>query len=387
MLGWKLESIDLFSKLSESGLPLNTKVPVGAIVFTTSTTIPSGWTFLPGNSGVLRGRAAAYYGATTSGVPPAVYPTIASAGNHSGPGDVPTADNSVLRSTSYSIYNQSAGAHTHSIGNVLSGYTPRLPDSVFLGMINASSVNSTVLPVNSIVFSASKPATDFSLVSTYDGRYLAAPASLSGAGTTVNASTGNTWYVQTGSGGNHLHGTSTYGYNSNTQASRAPYTTIGSAGSHAHSVLMTGRQQIGNYTTVTPYVSNGNAVITSGCIIGWAGTSTTLPQGWVFCDGSTVRGITTPNLNGDKFINLSSTSHGVSYIGDDYVSYGVSSWGGAQHSHASSSGTSAGTFTSGNQHSTFAWDHSHYFNINSLPSGIQTTLPLSMAISFIMYAP
>jgi hypothetical protein len=245
--------------------------------------------------------------------------------------------------------------------------------------ISGGGVRST-LPADFIVFSATLPSPDFSLVTEFDGYFLAGASSFD---YTTTIPTSSTWTTTTSSAGGHIHNISTYGYNSWTQTQVAPFTYITSAGTHSHSLTIRGFQEVQNYVTLKPYVSNGNGVITSGCIIGWAGTSTVLPSGWAFCNGSTVRGVTTPNLNGDKFIKLSSTSHGANYTGVDGIGYGITNiTTGASHSHAGGSGRSAGNFTSGNQHNTFGWSHSHYIS-----STTDYTLPLSKAISFIMYIP
>lgn len=374
-------TINLLDVLSENGLPLYTAVPSGALVMANTTL--AGGTFVSKGGNVIRGVDYLSVGTSTSPTLN-VSGTLSSSGNHSSSNLVYSNDTPTVPYRSYSPWTGSAGSHSHTISNVFSGASYGLPLSRALGFYSlpSSTIN---LPSGAIVFAASNPGTGFT-ATTYT-EWLAGANSTAQIASSIGSNTARTWSVSTGGGGGHSHPTSGSGrdsYNSFEPQIQLDYYLMSSVGNHTHTVSMTGNWSIGNYVTAKSFVSNGSAVISKGCIIAWNSASNVLPAGWAFCDGSTVRGVTTPNLNGNRMIKLDPNSHGVVTSGSNYffANLNTSSFS-SFHFHGS--GTQ---LTNGNgsvvsqQHKNDDWFHSH-----SLSYTNQSVDPSSTGLSFIMYIP
>ena len=81
----------------------------------------------------------------------------------------------------------------------------------------------------------------------------------------------------------------------------------GAAG--AGSLNVTGDATVGGNLRVAGAI-NGFGVAPVGCIIMWSGTANNIPSGWALCNGQTVEGRTTPNLQ-DRFIVGAGKSYAV----------------------------------------------------------------------------
>ena len=375
-------TINFSDVLSENGLPLYTAVPAGALVMAEQTL--STGTFVS-ISNLIRGVGHLSVGSTTTGVPTSTAATMSSSGNHSSGSVLNTNNTNVAPAASYSVAGASAGSHSHTISNIYSGASTGLPLCRRLGFYSLPS-GQTTLPAGAIVMSASRPSTDFT-ATTYT-EWLAGASTTATVGTQGGSSSDRNWSVTTSTAGNHIHGSAGTAYDSSNtflpQITLDSYNTV-TAGAHSHTFTLAGNWFIGNYVTAKTWVSNGGALITSGCIVAWNSTSSTLPDGWVFCDGSTVRGVTTPNLIGNRMIKLDPNSHGVVNSGTNSFSAAPAfnyQWAGS-HRHLAASQIARGNGqTAAPQHNTDSWFHNH-----SLSFTTPTTNPASTGLSFIMYIP
>lgn len=403
MLNFKLQQQSLFDQVSERGIPLYGTIPTNGVIFSDGTDLStSGFSFTNlGNAGgpfVLKGVAPASYTSTTTFSMTSTSASFGSAGSHTGgssgfPYYIQQFAPYWVTPNSYYNLNyatSAAGAHTHTISNYWSGLSSS-HDLVRYQVGLYTNKQTQLLPSGSIIFAASKPH----LSSTVLGSaYLGMASSTGNINTTVGGS--SQWTVSTSSSGDHNHSsTSERGQVAAGGYTMQSYNTI--AGAHTHDLTFNAQWSIANYIQLSGWkTTEANLPITSGTIIGWASSSTTLPTGWYFCDGGTYNGFTTPNINSNKHIYSSSSGHGTSSSGTDtfgYSSYSVSdaSSPGFTHSHPTIGVSGTFVWSGGynySYHSGWAsggWSHSHSSTVPASRSLAANTN--SIGLPFIIYLP
>ena len=165
----------------------------------------------------------------------------------------------------------------------------------------------------------------------------------------------------------------------------------GSGGAHTHTITLSHTWSSTNVAYLNSWRASQDTFITSGTIIGWNNTSTSLPTGWFFCDGGTYNGTVTPNLNSGKKIalNVSGQTHGTVVGGTDTVTVGfVSATTPAQHNHGwtLSGGFALNNVINYDSHGGFTsttWPHSHSWTSSTVLNGS----PTGFNLPFIIYLP
>ncbi len=379
------------TKVSINGIPLYGRVPVNGLVPAISDISGNGWNFnnTLGNYLIL-GTTAANSNKLTTGVPGGTATVTSSySGDHSsiGPlGSQQTWNYSSIYTSSG--WNGIGGGHTHSATFTWpgggSGY---IPSSKSLGFFSGDNLDT--LPPNSIVFANTQPDGDFTLYTGHNNHRLATASTIGQISSNIGSSSFSLSPVTSSSGGNHYHANGTKYKTSQTNWYSPPPSGYfdqdppAQTGAHIHSVYGNFNYTSNDVVYLKPWISNSYNYITSGCIILWNNTKSILPTGWVFCDGSTIRGVTTPNLNRSKIFMISSTQNNGYYVSGSNILTLTSTFDSVNviHSHLGRTVYQYYGSISGIYHSYGNWTHSHTGSTNYSVS------PATRSMSFIMYIP
>jgi hypothetical protein len=143
---------------------------------------------------------------------------------------------------------------------------------------------------------------------------------------------------------------------------------VPSTGNHGHSSSIAYTIQL-KKTRLKAYITNKNAPVSNGIIIGYKG-GVNLPPNWYFCNGQVVGSYTTPNLI-ERYIETTNTTHNQVIEVNNNLNCNVkfssiNNFNGIAgvHSHWNTSGTgfvqvSSVAKASINYHAEYLWSHNH----------------------------
>jgi hypothetical protein len=342
--------------------------------------------------------------------------TVGSAGTHGTLAPTPLYFNTAMGVTQsgVTVWRGDSGAHTHTINVKWSDTDSTIPASgrfpanqvKGLGVFRKPGAN--ILPQGTVVLGISTP-NSFSAYTGHDGYFAnyVSGSSLLNIVLTPSGGTVSTTLSTTSSSGGHSHfGGPTQTYSTSIGSPIVAVSGIynghgATGGAHTHTVSATGAFTfaVNNWMTVKAFVAPvGGARITSGTIILWGDRSTELPAGWYFCNGQTVNGVTTPNLNAGYIIKFDSAQATGTVVnnGTNTVSLSaaglaapVSPTNPAPYSHAHYP-SALGTYntTSGRtiqeHHETYNWPHTHTGTTGPFSDNCE---PCTCGFSFIIYLP
>lgn len=381
-------------RVTSYGLPVYaTSFPSNALLPSTSNITGGGWVFSNLGNYLVSGVSGTTVGAVTTGSGTsggtAFSGTTSTAGAHTGP-----STNRPIRNLSPggdTLYQGIAGNHFHSVSInwANSGGSGYHPLNKALGFFSNPSTDT--IPAGSIVFANSQPEGNFSLYTGHNGNYIGTAKTTGEISTNVGSNNLALGAALVSSGTAHYHSSGTTG--GSVQNIKNPLTSFylvssyytGTGFDHIHSVTGTFSHAINTYIFIKPWISNSVNYISRGCIVLWNSTSTVLPSGWAFCDGTTVRGFTTPNLNQSKVLKISSTdTHGSVIAGTNQASASLTvatdSWSHYHNSSSTSSLRSDGITTG--YHTTTSVSHSHTISVPPI-----TFNPAMRNLAFIIYLP
>lgn len=377
--------------ISSNGIPLYGRIPVNGLVPAISNISGNGWSFdsTLGNYLIL-GNTAANAGKLTTGVSTGSATVTSSySGDHSTIGSSGSQQTSIYSSpTTSSGWNGLSGGHTHSATFTWpgggSGY---IPSSKSLGFFAGDNLES--LPPNSIVFANTQPEGNFSLYTGHNNHRLATASTTGQISTNVGSSSFSLASVTSTSSGSHYHALGTKNKTGQTGWTSPPPSGYfdndppSFSGAHSHYVTGSFSYTANDVVYLKPWISNSYNYISTGCIILWNNTKSVLPLGWAFCDGTTVRGVTTPNLNRSKIFMISSAQNNGYYVTSSNILTLTSSFTSITVPHSHLGGVRYQYYFSSSPiyHSSGNWTHSHTGSTN------YTVSPATRSMSFIMYIP
>jgi hypothetical protein len=380
-------------RVTSYGLPIYaTSFPSNALLPASSNITGRGWVFSNLGNYLVSGVSGTTVGVVTTGSGTsggtAFSGTTSTAGAHTG-----STLNKPIRNLSPggdTLWQATDGNHTHSVSInwANSGGSGYHPSNKALGFFSNPSTDT--IPAGSIVFANSQPEGNFSLYTGHNGNYIGTASTTGQISTNVGAASFALGGALVGAAPAHYHSSGTTGGAvQNTSNPLTPFYPLGqylgTGVPHIHSVSGTFSHIINTYIFVKPWISNSDNYISRGCIVLWNSTSTVLPPGWAFCNGTAVRGFTTPNLNQSKVLKISSTdTHGSVIAGTNQASASLTvatdSWS-HYHNSASTSSLRYDGITTGN-HSTTSVSHSHTISVSAI-----TLNPAMRNLAFIIYLP
>jgi hypothetical protein len=383
-----------------------TTIPTNAVIFManndmTSYTSSSNWTFINmSQSGdvpsQIRGCTLVSNGGKLYSKSISDSFVTSSVGAHTGQYDYVT-EKFTGDNPNYPADTYEAGNHTHSVSGLSSSTNlgGKYPTSAVVSAYKCSATTKEI-PKNAFIFAYSVQNEDFIPINQFNrnssgyGRFDGA-ALISGSSTwlATNApySANNGIYgtdlsnitlnPTISTSGDHTHSSSPFGENGSIRRNiydvfRKDKLTAGKGNPvHTHGANNMTASVSTKVIFLKTYKAIRNTSVYKGMILGWTGTNAaTLPKGWYICNGDTINGVTTPALNVDAVISMTSFNNFHGYIeGTDTldITYAI---GGTQGTHSHATITPPPypaiytlALTNGrqtNHHSDyFPWDHRH----------------------------
>jgi hypothetical protein len=409
MLNFKFQQQNLFDQVSERGIPLYGTIPTNGVIFADSDITSKGGSLINMGNRLIKISAPANAGSTVNFSPTTTAVSLSSSGAHTStltntstaanPASIEVATFTTLNATN-NDFTSSAGAHTHSISNIWSGSTNADLGRLILGAFDFA--GSKFIPSGGIVFGNSQLHPMYSSWGGYSN-WLGMATSTSDINTTIYGASSYT--TTTAASANHSHGPTA------TRSVTSGSVNFGStadtpAGSHSHTVSVSAAWTLNNKVYLWAWKSTDDYIpVVRGTTIGWNSTSTSLPQGWYFCDGGTYNGYTTLNLNqglhvavtpgnGPFSYGYSLTTGTDSLLVNNFVDSSSANTTYNAGSHVHSPFTNAASPTLGSPTaSAFRWHHGawsqgwSHVHTPTPTSATYTGGPSSYGLPFIVYLP
>jgi hypothetical protein len=370
-------------------------IPTDAVIFTYAAISNSSWTFW--NTGAGRVVKSSVLASAATGAGSGTWTTTSvtdtstdsiHTGTLVGPAhNLYTTGGTTTSTVTGSFSN---GAHTHTWTGL--NLTNSLPPYYTVGAYTPAVSTLTLLPINTIIFSAANPNTSLwtaaaTVNAALENKSPLLPTLASSITATGGALT-NTPTLTSSTAAAHGHSGSMTNLTSAGSTTAFRYNNLGANGSHSHTstaLTVTMSQQ---YIKLGSFINTTTAApLVSGMIIAYKNTST-IPTNWFLCNGQTVRGVTTPDLvTTGRYVRFTSTSHGNTPTSDSLTDSNI--WSGSatlgpysiSHTHSTSSAVSSNNNRLDFYHSSFAWSHNHPVSVNAAYE------PPSINLAFIMYIP